>query len=174
MRQKIGCVLQKSELFSGSIADNIRWGREDADDSEVIRAARIAQADDFISAMPDGYDTIIGQKGASLSGGQKQRISIARALIRKPEILIFDDSTSALDLGTEARLRAALKESFTDTAVIIIAQRVASVKNADRILLLDNGRVSAIGNHDELMSSSELYRDIFSSQQFAKEEDDNV
>ncbi|MBR6739715.1 MAG: ATP-binding cassette domain-containing protein, partial [Clostridia bacterium] len=107
-------------------------------------------------------------------GGQKQRISIARALIRKPEILIFDDSTSALDLGTEARLRAALKESFTDTAVIIIAQRVASVKNADRILLLDNGRVSAIGNHDELMSSSELYRDIFSSQQFAKEEDDNV
>jgi len=174
LRQKIGCVLQKSELFSGSIADNIRWGREDADDSEVIRAARIAQADDFISAMPDGYDTIIGQKGASLSGGQKQRISIARALIRKPEILIFDDSTSALDLGTEARLRAALKESFTDTAVIIIAQRVASVKNADRILLLDNGRVSAIGNHDELMSSSELYRDIFSSQQFAKEEDDNV
>ncbi len=174
LRQKIGCVLQKSELFSGSIADNIRWGRENADDSEVIRAARIAQADDFISAMPDGYDTIIGQKGASLSGGQKQRISIARALIRKPEILIFDDSTSALDLGTEARLRAALKESFTDTAVIIIAQRVASVKNADRILLLDNGRVSAIGNHDELMSSSELYRDIFSSQQFAKEEDDNV
>lgn len=174
LRAKIGCVLQKSELFSGTIADNIRWGREDASDDEVRAAAEIAQADEFITAQTDGYDTVIGEKGSSLSGGQKQRVSIARALIRKPEILIFDDSTSALDLGTEARLQKALRDNLKGTTIIIIAQRVASVQNADRILLLDNGKIADAGTHSELMQSSPLYREIFASQQFTKEADENV
>lgn len=165
LRRKIGFVLQKSELFSGSVADNIRWGNPDASDEEVRRAARIAQADDFVSEMPEGYDTVIGEKGSSLSGGQKQRLSIARALLKKPDILIFDDSTSALDLGTEARLKKAIAENSAGTTTILIAQRVASVKNADRILLLDNGKIESIGTHDELMERSRLYREIYYSQQ---------
>ena len=165
LRRKIGFVLQKSELFSGSVADNIRWGNSDASDEEVRRAARIAQADDFVSEMPEGYDTVIGEKGSSLSGGQKQRLSIARALLKKPDILIFDDSTSALDLGTEARLKKAIAENSAGTTTILIAQRVASVKNADRILLLDNGKIESIGTHDELMERSRLYREIYYSQQ---------
>ena len=165
LRAKIGCVLQKSELFSGSVTENIRWGKEDATQEEVVAAAKIAQADEFVSKLPEGYDTIIGEKGASLSGGQKQRLSIARALVRKPDILIFDDSTSALDLGTEARLQAALRENLRGTTVIMIAQRIASVRNADRILVLENGVIAAEGKHEELLETSELYRDIFASQQ---------
>lgn len=164
LRDKIAFVLQKSELFSGTIADNIRWGRPDATDDEVIAAARVAQADEFITGFKDGYQTVIGEKGASLSGGQKQRLSIARAVLRQPEILLFDDSTSALDLGTEARLRDALRESMQHTTVIMVAQRVASVIHADRILVLDGGRIAACGRHEELLQTSPIYQDIYNSQ----------
>ncbi len=164
LRGTIGCVLQKSELFSGTIRDNIRWGKEDAGDGEVEAAARTAQAHDYIQSFSQGYDTVIGEKGTSLSGGQKQRLAIARAILKKPAVLIFDDSTSALDLGTEARLQKALREHLKDTTVIMIAQRVASVMNADRIAVLDNGSLCACGTHDELMATSAVYRDIYSSQ----------
>lgn len=164
LRRKIAFVLQKSELFSGSIADNIRWGNPEADDEAVRAAAKIAQADDFISGFQDGYQTIIGEKGASLSGGQKQRVSIARAILKEPEILLFDDSTSALDLGTEARLQEALRQNLQHTTVIMVAQRVASVMNADRIVVLENGRVAACGRHEELLQTSAVYRDIYNSQ----------
>ena len=164
LRKKIAFVLQKSELVSGTIADNIRWGRPDATDDEVIAAAKVAQADEFITGFQDGYQTIIGEKGASLSGGQKQRLSITRAVLRQPEILLFDDSTSALDLGTEARLRDALRESMQHTTVIMVAQRVASVMHADRILVLDGGRIAACGRHEELLQTSAIYQDIYSSQ----------
>ncbi len=164
LRSKIAFVLQKSELFAGTIADNIRWGAPNATDEEVREAARIAQADEFINGFVDGYDTVVDQKGSSLSGGQKQRVSIARALVRKPEIIIFDDSTSALDIGTESRLRAALRTSLADTTVIMIAQRIASVMQADRIAVLENGVITACGTHKELMRTSAAYRDIYDSQ----------
>lgn len=164
LRGKISMVLQTSELFTGSIMDNIRWGNDDATDEEVIAAAKIAQADDFISSFPEGYNTPVTQKGASLSGGQKQRLSIARAILKKPEVLIFDDSTSALDLGTEARLQKALRENMQDTTIIMIAQRVASVMGADRIALIENGTISDCGTHYELLERSPLYQDIYNSQ----------
>lgn len=164
LRSKISYVMQKSELFSGTIAENIRWGKEDATDEEVANAARIAQAQEFIGGFNEGYDGYISEKGASLSGGQKQRMSIARALVRKPEILILDDATSALDLATEAKLRRALREELSDTTVIMIAQRIASVREADRIAVIENGTVKDCGSHDELMRISETYRDIYHSQ----------
>ena len=164
LRRRVGIVLQKSELFSASVAENIRWGDETADMDSIMSAARIAQADEFISRMPDGYDSMIAEKGASLSGGQKQRMSIARAVLKKPEILIFDDSPSALDLGTEAKLQAALKESLRGTTVIMIAQRIASVKNCDRIVVLDHGGIVGCGTHESLLSACEVYRDIYDSQ----------
>lgn len=164
LRSKISYVMQKSELFSGTIAENIRWGKEDATDEEVANAARIAQAQEFIGGFNEGYDGYIAEKGASLSGGQKQRMSIARALVRKPEILILDDATSALDLATEAKLRRALREELSDTTVIMIAQRIASVREADRIAVIENGTVKDCGSHDELMRTSETYRDIYHSQ----------
>lgn len=164
LRSKIAFVLQKTELFSGTVAENIRWGRPDASDEEVKLAAEIAQAHDFIMDFSDDYNTMIAEKGASLSGGQKQRVAIARAIIRRPEILIFDDSTSALDLGTEARLHKALRENIKDTTVIMIAQRIASIRNCDRIAVIENGTIVAFAPHDELMKTSETYRDIYASQ----------
>lgn len=170
LRSKIGIVLQKSELFSGTVAENIRWGCETATDEEVKTAAEIAQAEEFINGFNDGYDTMISEKGASLSGGQKQRMAIARAIIKKPEILIFDDSTSALDLSTEAKLHSALRESLSGVTVIMIAQRIASVMRADKIAVLENGSICAFGTHKELMETSDVYRDIYYSQMKQGEE----
>ncbi len=164
LRQRVGIVMQKSELYSASVKDNIRWGDENASEEDIVNAARIAQADEFIRRMPDGYDSMIAEKGASLSGGQKQRMSIARAVLKKPEILIFDDSTSALDLGTEAALRNALHEQLKGTTVITIAQRIASVKSCDRIVVLDHGRIVGCDTHENLLGSCEVYKDIYSSQ----------
>ncbi len=164
LRKKFGFVLQKAELFSGSIADNIRWGNDDATDEEVAAAAETAQAAEFINSFGEGYNTYVTEKGTSLSGGQKQRVSIARAIVRRPEILIFDDSTSALDLTTEAKLQRALRENLRGSTIIMIAQRIASVKNADRIAVIEHGEVTAFAPHDELMKTSETYRDIYNSQ----------
>lgn len=164
LRHCMSCVLQTSEIFSGTISDNIRWGKDDTTDEEIKEAAKIAQAEDFITDFTDGYETYIDEKGTSLSGGQKQRIAIARAVLRKPKIIIFDDSTSALDIGTESRLRAALRENLKDTTIIMIAQRIASVIHADRIAVLENGTISACDTHDVLMSTSETYREIYNSQ----------
>lgn len=164
LRGKIGFVLQKSELFSGTVADNVRWGKPDATEHEVQAAATVAQADGFVREFADGYQSAVAEKGASLSGGQKQRLSVARALARKPEILILDDATSALDLSTEARLRSALRETMGDTTVIMIAQRVASVRDADRIAVIEDGTIRHCAPHDELLRISEAYRDIYASQ----------
>lgn len=164
LRNKVALVLQKSELYTGTIKDNICWGKEDATMEEVEYAAKIAQADLFIKSFNEGYDTFVAEKGSSLSGGQKQRISIARALIKKPEILIFDDSTSALDLQTEANLYKAINESLKDMTIITIAQRVASVRNADKIVVLNDGEIASIGSHDELIKSCPIYQEIYNSQ----------
>ena len=164
LRKKISFVMQKSELFSGTIAKNIRVGKEDASSEEISEAARIAQAEDFVNGFVDGYDNFIAEKGASLSGGQKQRMSIARALVRRPEILILDDATSALDLATEAKLRGALREKLEGTTVVMIAQRIASVRDADRIAVIDRGTIVDCAPHDVLMQTSETYRDIYNSQ----------
>ena len=164
LRESISIVLQKSELFSGSIQENIRWGKENATEKEIRRAAQIAQAEEFIEKFQEGYGSQVGEKGTALSGGQKQRLCIARAIVRSPRILIFDDSTSALDLATESRLRRALKENLSDTTVIMIAQRVASVKDADKIAVLDKGRLVAFDSHDNLMRTCPVYMDIYQSQ----------
>ena len=164
LRRKISFVMQKSELFSGTVEKNIRMGKDDASREEVERAAQIAQAEDFVLGFADGYDTYIAEKGASLSGGQKQRMSIARALVRRPEILILDDATSALDLATETRLRNALRENLKETTVIMIAQRIASVRHADRIAVIENGTITACAPHDVLMEISDTYREIYHSQ----------
>lgn len=164
LRHKIGFVLQKSELFSETIEQNIRWGDPDATYEKVKRAAEIAQADEFISGFTDGYKDMITEKGSSLSGGQKQRLSIARAIVKNPEILIFDDSMSALDLATDAKLQKTLREKLKGTTVIMIAQRVASVMRADKIAVIDNGTIVAFDNHDNLMKTCDVYRDIYNSQ----------
>lgn len=164
LRNKVAMVLQKSELYSGTIKDNICWGKDDATLEEVKYAASLAQADSFIESFNEGYDTFVVEKGSSLSGGQKQRVSIARALIKKPEILIFDDSTSALDLKTEADLYKAINKDLKDMTIITIAQRVASVKNADKIVVLNDGKIASIGTHEELMQTSPIYIDIYNSQ----------
>lgn len=164
LREKIAIVQQKSELFSTSISGNIAWGNDTAGPEDIRRAARIAQADSFICTTPDGYDTIVAERGMSLSGGQKQRLSIARALVKNAGILIFDDSTSALDLKTEADLYAALQETNPGSTKIIIAQRIASVRRADRILVLKNGSIAACGTHESLMKDCKTYRDIYHSQ----------
>ena len=164
LRNRIGIVLQKSELFSGTVSDNIKWGDPEASDEAVKKAADIAQASEFVLTMPDKFDNPIAEKGASLSGGQKQRLSVARAVLKQPEILIFDDSTSALDLGTEAKLRNGLRESLKGTTVITIAQRIASVKDCDRIAVLDHGKLVGCDSHENLMKTCEVYQDIYNSQ----------
>ncbi|RGF45380.1 ABC transporter ATP-binding protein [Ruminococcus sp. AF37-20] len=164
LRKKVGIVLQKSELFSGSVEDNIKWGDKNAAHEEVISAAQAAQADEFIQKIPAGYEGMIAEKGASLSGGQKQRLSISRAVLKKPEILILDDSTSALDLGTEAKLRAEIDRKMNGTTLIIIAQRIQSVKSCDRIAVLDHGKLCACDTHENLLKTCEVYQDIYASQ----------
>ncbi|KAA8784259.1 ABC transporter ATP-binding protein [Paenibacillus amylolyticus] len=164
LRSKIGFVPQKAVLFTGTVADNIRQGKDDASMDEVIHAARTAQAENFISEMKEGYDSLIAQGGNNVSGGQKQRLSIARALVRRPEIYIFDDSFSALDFKTDAKLRAALKSETTEAAVLIVAQRVSTVMDADRILVMDEGKIVGSGTHKELLENNEVYREIVSSQ----------
>ena len=165
LRKKIGYVMQKSELFSDTISNNIKWGKDDATEEEIRAAASIAQADSFVSEFTDGYNTFIAEKGASLSGGQKQRLSIARAIVRRPEILILDDATSALDLATESKLQTALREAMKDTTVVMVAQRIASVRNADRIAVIESdGRILHCAPHEELLKISETYRDICASQ----------
>jgi ATP-binding cassette subfamily B protein len=165
LREKIAVVMQRTELYSRSIEENIRWGASDADPAQIKSAAQAAQADGFICETEYGYYTSVSEGGHSLSGGQKQRISVARAILKPHEILVFDDATSALDLRTEASLYDALRRQDPDSTKIIIAQRIASVRRADRIVVLDNGRIAATGTHEELMETSEIYRDIFRSQQ---------
>lgn len=172
LREKISMILQKTELFSGTIEENIKWGKEDASLEEIQEVAKIAQADDFINSFKEGYNSQVGERGNNLSGGQKQRISIARGIIKKPEFLIFDDATSALDLATEAKLHKALKENLDDVTTIIIAQRVASAKNADRIVVIDNGCLVDFDTHENLMKNCAIYQDIYNSQLKRGEEDE--
>ena len=164
LRDAVAMVLQKNQLFSGTIKENLRWGNENATDDEIVEACRLAQADEFVQSFPDGYDTYIEQGGTNVSGGQKQRLCIARALLKKPKILILDDSTSAVDTKTDAFIRAGFKEYIPETTKIIIAQRVSSVQDADMIIVMDNGKVSAFGNHSELMKTSEIYREVYEQQ----------
>lgn len=164
LRDAVAMVLQKNQLFSGTIKENLRWGNENATDDEIVEACRLAQADEFVQSFPDGYDTYIEQGGTNVSGGQKQRLCIARALLKKPKILILDDSTSAVDTKTDAFIRAGFKEYIPETTKIIIAQRVSSVQDADMIMVMDNGKVSAFGNHSELMKTSEIYREVYEQQ----------
>ena len=172
LRDGVAVVLQKNVLFSGTIKDNLRWGNPDATDEELIEAAKLACADEFIDQFPEGYDTYIEQGGVNVSGGQKQRLCIARALLKKPKILILDDSTSAVDTRTDAKIRKAMKEYIPSTTKIIIAQRTASVEDADFIIVMDAGVINAVGSHDELMQSNEIYRDIYISQNKAGAEDE--
>ncbi len=164
LRNEVAMVLQKNVLFSGTIKENLRWGNENATDEEMIEACRLSQADPFIREMPEGYDTYIEQGGTNVSGGQKQRICIARSLLKKPKILILDDSTSAVDTKTDALIRMAFKQYIPETTKIIIAQRISSIQDADKIIVLDGGEVSAFGSHEELMQSSEIYREVYTSQ----------
>lgn len=164
LRDKVSMVLQNNVLFSGTIKDNLRWGNAEATDEEIIEACKSAAAHDFIMAFPDGYDTMLGQGGVNLSGGQKQRLTIARALLKKPEVIILDDSTSAVDTNTDARIRRALKEELTETTAIIIAQRIASVMDADKIIVMEEGRIAGVGNHSELLETNKIYREVYESQ----------
>ncbi len=164
LRNQVAMVLQKNELFSGTIKENLRWGKENATDEEIENVCKLAQADEFIKNFPDGYDTYIEQGGTNVSGGQKQRLCIARALLKKPKILILDDSTSAVDTKTDSLIRKAFKENIPNTTKIIIAQRISSVEEADKIIVLDNGMVDSIGTHEELLTSCEIYKDVYNSQ----------
>ena len=164
LRNAVAFVLQKNELFSGTIAENLRWGNENATDEEIRHACELAQADSFIQGFPDKYETHIEQGGTNVSGGQKQRLCIARALLKKPKVLVLDDSTSAVDTATDALIRKALKDELGDMTKIIIAQRVGSVMEADQIVVLDQGRVAALGTHDELLKTSDIYREVYESQ----------
>ncbi|MBO4308725.1 MAG: ABC transporter ATP-binding protein [Clostridia bacterium] len=173
LRDAVAMVLQKNLLFSGTIKENLRWGNENATDEELVEACRLAQADDFINSFPDGYDTHIEQGGTNVSGGQKQRLCIARALLKKPKILILDDSTSAVDTKTDAMIRAGFRSFIPETTKIIIAQRIASVQDADIIVVMENGRIAAVGRHEELLETSEIYREVYEEQTHGKEDDDN-
>lgn len=165
LRELIGVVLQKNVLFTGTIKENIKWGKQDATDEEIISACKAAQAHDFIMSQPDGYNTELSQGGLNLSGGQKQRLCIARAIIKQPKILILDDSTSAVDTATEAKIRECFYKELKDTTVLIIAQRISSVAQADEIIVLDDGKIDSVGNHEELMQTSEIYQEIYKTQQ---------
>jgi len=164
LRNSVAVVLQKNLLFAGSIKENLRWGNPDATDEELVEACRLAQADDFVRAFPDGYDTMIEQGGTNVSGGQKQRLCIARALLKKPKILILDDSTSAVDTKTDAFIRNGFKSYIPETTKIIIAQRISSVQDADLILVMENGKIAAQGRHEELLQSSPIYREVYEQQ----------
>ncbi len=172
LRNSVAVVLQKNLLFSGTIKDNLRWGNPDATDEELVAACKLAQADDFVRSFPDSYDTWIEQGGTNVSGGQKQRLCIARALLKKPKVLILDDSTSAVDTRTDALIRAGFKAYIPETTKIIIAQRVASVQDADMIIVMDNGRIAATGTHDELLRSSEIYREVCQQQANGGDDDE--
>ncbi len=174
LRENVGMVLQKNVLFSGTIADNLRWGNKNATDEELRTACKIADADEFVSSFPDGYQTDLGQGGVNISGGQKQRLCIARAILKSPKILILDDSTSAVDSATDARIRQGLRESLPNTTKIIIAQRVSSISDCDKIIILDNGTVNDIGTHEELLERNEIYRDVYTSQQKGTDDFDEV
>ena len=170
LRNQISVVLQKNVLFSGTIKENLRWGDKEATDEEMVRACKLAQADEFIQGLPDKYDTYIEQGGTNVSGGQKQRLCIARALLKKPKVLILDDSTSAVDTKTDALIRKAFREEIPDTTKIIIAQRVASVEDADKIIIMNNGEIDAIGTHEDLLKNNEIYRDLYNTQHRGGEE----
>lgn len=170
LRDGVSMVLQNVILFTGTIKDNLRWGKEDANEDEIREAAENAQASEFIGKNPDGYDAVLGQRGVNFSGGQKQRLSIARALIKKPKVLIFDDSTSAVDTATEGKIRKTLREKMGDTTVILIAQRISAVRDADKILVMENGEIVGMGTHDELMETNGVYREIYYSQMERGEE----
>lgn len=174
LRENVGMVLQKNVLFSGTIADNLRWGSKNATDEELRNACKIADADEFVSSFPDGYQTDLGQGGVNVSGGQKQRLCIARAILKSPKVLILDDSTSAVDSATDARIRQGLRESLPNTTKIIIAQRVSSISDCDKIIILDNGTVNDIGTHEELLERNEIYRDVYTSQQKGTDDFDEV
>lgn len=173
LRNNVSVVLQKNVLFSGTIKENLKWGDKDATDEEIVRACKLAQADNFIEEFPDKYDTNIEQGGTNVSGGQRQRLCIARALLKKPQILILDDSTSAVDTKTDSLIRKAFKEEIPNTTKIIIAQRIASVQDADKIIVLDNGTVNGIGTHEELLKSNEIYREVYESQVKGGDNDEN-
>lgn len=164
LRNQVAVVLQKNILFSGTIKENLRWGNKEATDEELIQACKLACADEFITQFPDGYDTYIEQGGANVSGGQKQRLCIARALLKRPKVLILDDSTSAVDTKTDAKIRKAMREYIPQTTKIIIAQRTASVEDADRIIVMEGGKINAIGTHAELLKNNDIYREIYTSQ----------
>lgn len=164
LRNQVAMVLQKNVLFSGTIKENLRWGKEDLADEELINACKLAEAHDFIETFPKGYDTYIEQGGSNVSGGQKQRICIARALLKNPKILILDDSTSAVDTKTDSYIRRAFKEQIPNTTKIIIAQRISSIEDADKIIVLDNGKINGVGTHDELIQTNEIYKDVYNSQ----------
>jgi ATP-binding cassette subfamily B protein len=174
LREGIATVLQKNTLFAGTVAENLRWGKEDATDEELVHACSVAQAHGFISAFPEGYDTEIGREGSRLSGGQKQRVCIARALLKSPKIIILDDSTSAVDTATDASIRRAFREELGGVTKLIIAQRISSVRDADKILVLDEGRLVGVGNHDSLMQSCEAYREIYYSQNDSDKQNEEV
>ena len=164
LRNQVAVVLQKNVLFSGTIKENLRWGDPDATDEDLVRVCRLAQADDFVRAFPDGYDTYIEQGGTNVSGGQKQRLCIARALLKKPKVLILDDSTSAVDTKTDALIRQAFATEIPETTKIIIAQRIASVQDADLIVVMENGRIDGLGTHKALLQSNQIYREVYESQ----------
>ena len=170
LRERVAVVLQKNTLFSGTVAENLRWGNENATDEELKAVCQIAQADSFVSAFPEGYDTEIGQGGGNLSGGQKQRLCIARALLKHPKIMILDDSTSAVDTATDAYIRRAFREQLPDTTKIVIAQRISSVMDADKIIVMDQGAIVGFGTHQELLKNCLTYQEIYYSQKDREEE----
>ena len=164
LREEIAMVLQKNTLFSGTISENLRWGNKDASDDDIDHVSKLAQADDFVSSFPNGYETVLDQGGTNVSGGQKQRLTIARALLKKPKILILDDSTSAVDTKTDAYIRRALAEEIPDTTKIIVSQRISSIEDADRIIVLNEGKIDGIGSHEELLASNDIYKEVYESQ----------